>query len=268
MQYILSHIKTSLDFGSGLERTKNDFRIISSDKFLKKSYDFLLFTDSKGSILGDARYKCWTCKLFSFLEKHNFSVLFISRPKEMTTFITLINFLNLNKIEFKYLITNVGYADLTPSKSLYINDIKQQISKTYLDLNLSPIRKEKYKLSDGKSEFLFSYNFGHIEKDISMFLSKRFNGCLLLGTMLISKKIIINRRRPSSFYGQLNESNIFIKKISEFNSNLNFFIPIYKQTIKMKEVTHDGVHFTKYGHNLFYTKLKKHILSNDFKYFK
>ena len=107
-----------------------------------------------------------------------------------------------------------------------------------------------------------------IEKDISMFLSKRFNGCLLLGTMLISKKIIINRRRPSSFYSQLNESNIFIKKISEFNSNLNFFIPIYKQTIKMKEVTHDGVHFTKYGHNLFYTKLINHILSNGFKYFK
>lgn len=268
MKYNLHKIKDRFNFGPGYDRSKKDFRIVSSSKKIENNYDFLIFTDSKGSTLDDENYDCWTDLLFHFLFSFNYKVLFISRPKEMTTFITLINFLELNKIEYKYLITNVGYAEHTPSKLFFINDIKKQISNTIYDLNLLPFKKEKYTLSNGKSEFLYSYNFGDIERDISSYLSKKFKSCILLGTMLFSKKISISRKRPDSFFEQLSVSNHFIKKIASLSSNINFYTPIYRQTINMKEIAHDGVHFSIYGHKLFYSKLAEHIKLNGFKYFK
>jgi len=268
MKYNLHKFKDRFNFGPGFDRNKKDFRVISSFKKIENNYDFLIFTDSKGSTLDDEKYDCWTDKLFDFLESLSYTVLFISRPKEMTTFITLINFLKLNKIEFKYLITNVGYAEHTPSKLHFINDIKKQISNTIFDLNKIPFKKGKYILSNGKSEFLYSYNFGDIENDISSFLSKKFQSCILLGTMLFSKKITISRKRPESFFEQLKISNHFIKKIASLSSNINFYIPIYRQKFNMKEIAHDGVHFSIYGHKLFYSKLAEHIKLNGFKYFK
>ena len=184
----ISELKNRFNFGSGINRSGNDFRIISSSFKIKKKYNLLLFTDSKGSNFLSNTNNCWTDKLLNLIKKKSLSYLFISRPKEMTTFISLINFLNLNSISFNYLITNVGYADITPSKSFFINDIKSQLDNTIYDLKLKPHKLEKYKLSNGKYENLYSYNYGEIENLISSYLDKNFNYGILLGTMLFFKE--------------------------------------------------------------------------------
>lgn len=265
--YNLSYPVSKLQFGPGHERKGNDFRIISSSPNIGNTYENLIFTDSKGSCI-ENKVVCWTDKLIEEFKSENKTFLFISRPKDMTTFITLVNFLDLNMISFKNLITNVGYADLTPSKFSFIEDIKKQISNTVYDLNLVPKELEKYKLSAGSHEILYSYNFGKIENLISNYLSNKFENIILLGTMFFSKKINLKRHRPNSFYKKLRESNDYIKKICSYNQNINFFNPIPNQNSKLKNYAHDGVHFTSEGHNLFFKNFVTYLKQDDIRYFK
>ena len=98
-----------------------DFLVSTNTKH--HNYDILIFLDSRGYSLESEK------NLITFFQKKfkKKKYLIISRPLEMTTWATLINFLKLNqKIKYKYLITNMGFNDFTPKKK----KICTQCSKT------------------------------------------------------------------------------------------------------------------------------------------
>ena len=134
--------------------------------------------------------------------------MLITRPKELTIFFTLINFLKNNQLKFKYLISNLGFVDLTPKKK-FIVDIIHQNPFEY-DLLNSTKSLCDYKLSDGKIEKLYSIQYdSFIIEKIAYFLSENFNKCFLIDSFEFNKKINIDRKRPKEFYTQLKITNEF-----------------------------------------------------------
>ena len=105
-----------------------DFLVSTNSK--NHNYHTLIFLDSRGFSLKSEK------NLITFFKKKFIKkkYLIISRPLEMTTWATLINFLKLNqKIKYRYLITNMGFNDFTPKKknllSMFINKLSFFLKK-------------------------------------------------------------------------------------------------------------------------------------------
>lgn len=136
-------------FGNGEISTSKENIIIESTK-KQYNYDFLLFFDSRALTINENSYENTIFyMLVEFLKQNNFSFIAISRPKNLTIFATLINFLQLNpNLKFKNLITNLGFVDLTPKKQLNIEDMLLQINQFYtFDGKIT--EKELYELNGG-----------------------------------------------------------------------------------------------------------------------
>lgn len=246
-------------FGKGMTNKNSDFRIISSHKIFKKKYDVLIFTDSKGSTLNSVEWKTWTELLIDQLEKHNLSFLFISRPKEITIFFTLITFLKSNPIRFNYLITNLGFVDFTPKKLEFMNDIIAQNPFPSNKNEYKFIGLGKYKLNSGDYAELYTFNYGNIEHKIAKELEKRFSYSLLLGCLEFSKDIKIKRDRPAKFFEQLKVSNNFIFNVSQSSNYIHYIQPLKYQFNKFSLLSYDAVHFTKEGHSNNFNIIKPFI---------
>ena len=242
-----------LDFGPGMGNNGKDFRVLTSTADITQSYDVLVFTDSKGSSISEQGEQCWTDMLISQLIEKGMSCLFVSRPKELTTFFTLINFLNNNLLSFRYLITNVGFVDFTPKKEEFMTDILSQAPSENIRSGLSYQVLSSYQLSSGEDASLYTFEYGDIEKVIAEELTKRFEYTLLVGTMEFSPAIAIQRKRPPEFFTQLNKTNEFIFKIAQASHKLHFVQPLkYPFSNNGDNMSYDAVHFTPSGHTAMY----------------
>ncbi|TVZ55495.1 hypothetical protein OD91_0743 [Lutibacter sp. Hel_I_33_5] len=236
-----------LFFGVGKAQLNNEFRIVSyDDKFLEKEFEYLIFTDSKGS--GEENYFTWTDQFIDRLKINKISFLLITRPKEMTIFFSLINFLNNNDLKFKNLITNIGFVDTTPKKKEFIDDIFHQnpFKNKLIEIPLC-----NYLLNSGKVTTLYSVNYDSVICDIVEILTESFEKIHLIGTFEFSKYIKIDRKRPIEFYEQLKQSNEFLRKIQSKSININY-IDVNRYLAKEDEsdISYDAVHFTQEGHNI------------------
>lgn len=134
-------------FGKGEISTSLENKIFVKGE---NSFDFLCFFDSRAMTTDEGNHKNTTfSKLLEFFEKKNISYLAISRPKNLTIFATLLNFLELNKnLKFKNLITNLGFVDYTPKKQANINDMLLQINQ-FISFDTKVYEKESYILNGG-----------------------------------------------------------------------------------------------------------------------
>ncbi|MDC0553785.1 hypothetical protein OAO25_01005 [Flavobacteriaceae bacterium] len=243
------------DFGQGNENTNLDFKVLASN--ISDNYDVLIFTDSKGTSIGGSRGKEWTSQIIDSFERNQITFLFISRPKETTIFFTLLNFLNLNNIQFGNLISNLGFVDFTPKKEKFIDDILMQ--NPFQNQKLLKYEICDYKLNSGDMAKLFSVNYLALAKDIADTIQKKFNKIFLLGTFEFNSKIIIERKRPLEFYNQLKETNKFIELICSYYDQF-IFINVNTDLPKNGfEFSYDAVHFTQSGHNKTANLCFKHI---------
>ena len=234
----------NFNFGNGLDNKNPDFRILCSH--IGRNYDLLIFTDSKGTSLGDCAGKEWTIQLINKFRVEKKSFVFISRPKEITTFFTLINFLKLNKINFDNLISNVGLVDFTPKKEVFIDDILEQ--NPFKNNKLSKYVLCDYTLTSSENVKLYSINYFDTSKFIADFLREKFKKIFLIGTFEFKSNIKIERKRPIEFFTQLTEGNTFIRSICS-QSYQFLFIDLNIQLPKKGEVlSYDAVHFTQLGH--------------------
>lgn len=218
-----------------------------------KVFDFLIFLDSRGlTIDSSSDSDTFFMKLLNLLDVEGKSYLAVSRPKNLTIFATLINFLESNPdIYFKNLLTNLGFVDFTPKKKANIEDTVLQI-KENLDIEIEVIEHEQYKLKNGQQETLYSVNYeSDYEQILCRYLEKRFKRCYLINTPFISKDARIERERPDSFYKQIFKTNEFIDKIINLNSKKNYLIDV-------RDIGHayDAVHYTQDGHQLIFQKIK------------
>ena len=245
-------------FGAGKPQLNNEFRVVSNKDKSEKEYEYLIFTDSKGNC--EENFYSWTDQLIDRLKNKSISFLLITRPKEMTVFFSLINFLNNNDdIKFKYLITNIGFVDTTPKKKEFINDIFDQ-NPFNNKLTKTPLCN--YLLNSGLVSILYTVNYDSVTCKIAEILSKRFNEIHLIGTFEFSKNIKIERNRPDEFYDQLKQSNKFLLKIQSHSVSINYIDA--NAYISMQEnesdISFDAVHFTQKGHDLVMSICLNHIV--------
>ena len=244
-----------LDYGVGeishsLENKTFYSAFNSGDKI-----NYLLFFDSRGLAIDDAN-NCDNAlmqKMISKLETDGKSYLAICRPKNVTIFATLINFLKSNNLEFEILISNLGFVDYTPKKNSLIYDMKKQISMSYSN-NVGSVSLEKYTLANGTKEELQTllYDNKYIQ-NIQNILIKRFNKIFLLNTTNFPKSINIQRKRPGSFFEQIAKTNTLIKKIVKVDCDRMHLIDIstvFKNNYSL--YTFDAVHYTSKGHKVVY----------------
>jgi hypothetical protein len=210
-----------------------------------QNYHVLIFLDSRGVSLKSEK------NLIAFFKKKfkKKRYLIISRPLEMTTWASLINFLKLNKkITYKYLITNMGFNDFTPKKRKLALNVKEQ-TKLFLEKKGKIEYLEKYTDKRNIKINLYNVNFGKnfIQNLNSQLPSKKL---ILMNTPPLKKKMIFTMRaRPNSFFKMIKTTIRFNKKIKTL-STINFL------TFNNND-TYDGVHYTNGGYTKIFKALNK-----------
>jgi len=256
MSYFNYKNSHSLNFGLGKPYLEDHFNIFSSD-INAKYFDYFVYVDSKGSNLSFPK-KSWVFNLIQKFIFSNKSYLIVSRPKELTTFFSLINFLNLNVITYNILITNVGFVDLTPKKLIFINDIILQ--NPFKSISLKSKFLSKY--FDEKNDPIDLHNI-IINKQITIlisdFISRKFKNVFLLESFEFDNSINIKRKRPDCFFKCLNKTNNLLFQLTNFNSNLNVIKFKTDEIINFSDVSFDAVHYTDFGHEIVYNKVIKSL---------
>jgi len=256
-----------LIFGPGLENQSNDFYLKHNIKpWDDPCFDFLIFTDSRGVSMDDPS-KSWSVQLFDYLNSKGVSVLLITRPRDCTVFLTLINFLRLNSIRYRYLVGHVGFVDFTPKKKELIDDILSQKNPFFGDIDFLCEKLPRYLLLNGEYANLFSVDFNQdrYKSEIVITLLKYFEYSILVGALEFPESVRLERQRPKEFYGQLRETNKFLLELSETDENIFFVGPAALQDGNNSSLSRDGVHFTEDGHSMLYNRLKK-ILHDTMKF--
>lgn len=238
-----------------------DLWIETSESLSNQSeLEYLVFTDSKGKRTEEKGESCFISLLTDYLKKHNISYLVIGRPKELTTFFTLINFLNSCDYHFKNLITNVGFVDFTPKKKEVILDHLLQKPAIKHSDEIKLIKLSKFKLSTGGYEHLYSIDMSNkMKKEIAQALKKHFKQTFLIPTFEIEPNQITNGRiRPSEFFVHLKKTNQFLSELSE-TDNINLMEIKENSVSEHNPITFDGVHLMQPGHLLIFKTITHNI---------
>lgn len=223
----------------------NDFIISTNTK--NKNYHFLIFLDSRGFSLESKK------NLITFFKKKfkKQKYLIISRPLEMTTWASLINFLKLNrKITYKYLITNMGFNDFTPKKKKLALNVQKQ-ARLLLDKKAKIEYLEKY--IDKKNIKINLYNVNYSKNFINnLNYQLPIEKLILINTPSLKKKIKFKTRaRPNSFFKMLKTTIKFNKKVKTL-STINFLN-------FGNSDTYDGVHYSNFGYTKIFQAIDKLI---------
>jgi len=241
----------NLIYGLGEESFSKESEVFTSDNTLMK-FDYLLLVDSRGLVNNESKFEYSYVKLLKNLfETLDKSYIIISRPKNLTTFTTLYNFLKLNtNLKFNTLITNLGFVDCTPKKDENIKDMQLQISQFWKDKN-QIIKHENYELSKGNFEVLKSiaYSKNYIE-ELGSYFDTMFTMLYFINTPIVSSKTIIERERPLSFFSQLKSTNELVDILVNKNIHKSKLI-----NIQDLNFTYDAVHYTKEGHQKIFNKI-------------
>ncbi|MFL2601062.1 MAG: hypothetical protein ACJ0PU_02890 [Flavobacteriaceae bacterium] len=232
-------------YGDELNK-KHDF-IISTEGH-NKEVDFLLFFDSRG-ICKDFKTSL-SNKIIKNLPK-NKSYLLVSRPLEITTWMTLYNFVLLNKIVPKKIITNMGFVDFTPKKSSIIEKSIIQydlfFSKKDAEVNLL----EKYYDENKSQLILYQQNYpSKFVKSLEELLKS--SEIIILNTPLLKKDYNFERKRPFSFFNA-------VKKSNQFNHKLKINKTVIDFERFDNRLCYDGVHYTSKGNERLFLSIKKYL---------
>lgn len=238
-----------------------DFRFdFKGDKSV--DVDFLLFFDSRGSRIqgeiddSESIYSKWK----SYLDAHNFSYVMTSRPFGSTTFFSLINFVKASGINYKSLITNVGFVDLTPKKKDVIDDIILQAKSAIPKIDAELIELEEITLSSGSIEMLYSLRWETYVTMIAHFIETTFENSLFIETPVFGSEIQFERKRPESFFSQLHESQSFIRNIAK---NISHSKVVALPEFEAKQFMDDGVHYIKDGHRYIWNCIRSEFFNDN-----
>lgn len=223
--------------------SNNDFLV--STNSINHNYHSLIFLDSRGFSLKSEK------NLIDFFKKklNKKKYLIISRPLEMTTWATLINFLKLNQnIKFKYLITNMGFNDFTPKKRGLALNVQKQAA-FFLKKKTKIKYLEKYIDKNNVKINLYNINFGkHFIHNLNSHLPCK--KMILINTPPLKKGLKFKTRpRPNSFFKM-------IKFSIKFNKNIKTLTTINFLTFNDHD-TYDGVHYTNLGYIKIFKALDK-----------
>ena len=242
----MKELAVKLDFGPGRENSNKDF-ILESYRFEKINQEksVLIFADSRGSNIKEIE-KSWGVKVFNYLKKKDIPCLLVIRPKDCTVFLTLLNFLKLNKLQFDCLVAQIGLVDFTPKKSEIMKDILSQQELFFSSIKFDVKQLSKHRLSSGKEEYLYAINFN--DKDFKAGIldqiNQSFERALFIETLEVSRGVKLQRERPIEFYDKLKESNKFLFDLCNGDKKMDYLSPVNNRTL-----SYDGVHYLDAAHD-------------------
>lgn len=210
-------LKPDLNSLPGEASTSKENRVDLFDSETETFFDFLLFFDSRGMCVdsGSNHGLSHLVKLQNWLRDNKKSFLSISRPKNLTTFATLFNFLKaFPDLHFRNLVTNLGIVDCTPKKLSNLDDLKKQILRNSLH-GFFMADAGFFTLCSGDSEQLHHFIYtDDYAGQIASELRSRFKKHLFIPTTEIGCEKRFKRARPDKFYTQLAKTNELVRKIS------------------------------------------------------
>ncbi len=223
----------------------HDFAVLSNSDDV--NVDYLLFLDSRG--VSREFKQSLADKLITEISRLGKTYILICRPLELTIWATLIGFLKINKINPKKIITNMGFVDFTPKKQSILQDAVGQVELV---------------LGKGVAKTSFTENYISADNSISLYsvhYSERYqlaiediarqHELVIINTPLVNENIVIERKRPASFFAAQIESNKFNHSISRAQI---IDLPDFDESL-----TYDAVHYTSCGNELIFNKVKDYL---------
>ncbi|MDD5072674.1 MAG: hypothetical protein PHO67_02305 [Candidatus Omnitrophica bacterium] len=250
--------QAGLKFGPGRDNPNRDFVFKCCNLPKKGAIDVLIFSDSRSSNIKSIN-DSWSMRMFRYFKDKKMSVMLVVRPKECTVFLTLVNFLESNKLYFKHLITEIGLVDFTPKKIEIINDILDQKAVYFKKARFRVERLSKYLLSNGEIKDLYSIDFNRerFKKEIADCIERHSGNAILMGTLEVSQGIKIKRNRPKEFFTKLKDSNRFLAGICGMSGRIEYLYPFEGAAYRPEKLSYDGVHYTGLGHGQIYKVIKE-----------
>ena len=221
----------------------NDFLIRSNCD--RDSLDLLIFLDSRGV---NRTFEASLAEKMIIHIQENRHYLLICRPLELTTWATLFNFLTLNKLNPKTIVTNMGFVDFTPKKELIVEDVISQV-EVFMGKGVATSQFiENYASSSGEKIPIYSMSCSSAYKhNIETIIRKK--SIFIINSPSLSPSIRIKRERPRSFFFNLEESNRFNRSIIGAHV---FDFQAFDETH-----TYDGVHYTTLGNDLIFRGIRE-----------
>ncbi|MCG9900343.1 MAG: hypothetical protein MH132_10110 [Hydrotalea sp.] len=245
LEHNLNEKEILLFYGNQLNE-RHDFRIACNGSV--REVDTLLFFDSRGiskqfdNSLVDQIIK-------NLPSSHTF--LLVSRPLEITTWMTLYNFILINKIIPKRIITNMGFVDFTPKKMSIIEKSTCQYDLFFSKDEASVIFLEKYLTKSDGVIGLFQQAYPQKFYFALHNLLNSFN-TLILNTPLLVPDFLFERDRPSSFFDSLLLTN-------NFNHSLKINGKVVDFNAFDNSKSYDGVHYTDKGNTHILECIKRYL---------
>jgi hypothetical protein len=241
-KYILKNGETILFYGDSLNE-RHDFKIICNGSI--REVQTLFFFDSRGI---SKQFENSLVEKIVTTYSYNHTILLVSRPLELTTWMTLYNFIRLNNITSNKIVTNMGFVDFTPKKlSVLQKSINQ--SKLFFPLDLTNYKfLEKFNTkSEGKVDLfqqIYSERFINCLEDLL-----KLREVIICNTPMLAPGYIFERMRPNSF-------NDCVKMSNNFNHSLNLKSEIIDFDNFGASETYDGVHYTDFGNSKIFSKIE------------
>lgn len=246
-----------LRFGPGEDYSGPEHFLGSTHGVFKAAYDFLIFTDSRGMACNSGKIEPWALRIAKYLEQSGYSVLLVCRPKVLTVFVTLINFLRANGVKYTYLVTNLGFVDFTPKKHVYMEDISAQFPEELRRKQLPIVEFPPFVLSSGESENLYAYDFGPASEWVTHSLESFFCSGLLIHAFEASAEEKWPRLRPRGFYEQIVSTNRWLENMSVRAPRFGAVCPLSDlHAGNQTRLTYDAVHLTRMGHECMFAALR------------
>ena len=229
-------------------RLNNGHDFVVKSNTSSRIIDYLIFLDSRGV---SRQFKdSLSDKLITNFEQEKKSYLLVCRPIELTTWATFLGFMANNRFIVGSIITNMGFVDFTPKKLDLLEDALQQVKFILGDNVASSFFVENYFSSSGENIDLYSVNYSEeYRKAIESLVSNI--PMLIINTPFVSREINLERSRPETFFDGLVNANAFNHSI--YGAQV-VDIPDFDEVF-----TYDAVHYTSYGNDAIYRKIKEFI---------
>ncbi len=205
--------------------------------------DLLVFFDSRG--IGASFDDSLANRIMSHAKVGRY--LMICRPLNLTTWATLCNFLLLNDLRPKKIITNMGFVDFTPKKQSVLEDAIKQV-ETLIGPNVAAYSfVENYAVSSGTMKPLYAMRYSNAYADK---INHALRNCetFVINTPTLSRDIRIERERPKSFFSMIDKSNHFNRSLQVKH--------VFDFSCFDEDQTYDGVHYTSLGSEMIFREIQ------------
>ena len=185
-------------------------------------------------------------------EMNSLNYLIIGRPLEITTWMTLYNFIQMNNLHPKQIVTNMGFVDFTPKKESIIKQSTDQYIPFFINDEKKVDFVEKYKSSNEGIIDLYTQEYPRSFVSELNSLLQNFN-VIVINTPKLIEGYKFKRKRPTAFFQGIDKSNAF-------NSALGSKIKVLNFSQFTQTETYDGVHYTESGNMIIFSKLRPYLI--------